>query len=121
MKLATAPRGTSSEPGANLGERGIWEMSKSKEGVDKREDAEMSRRDDQSSEIDQRLGAMGQTDYTGGRESSPEFPRRSTARRIAINDAEDVRNGDWESPRHFEREYRRGQSSRIDQERSSYR
>jgi CBS domain-containing protein len=98
-------------------------MSKSKEGVDKREDAESDRRAEQPSEIDQRLGAMGQTDYTSGRESSREFPRRSTARRIPINDA---RNRDWESPRDYERyserDYQRGrQLSRQDQERSSFR
>lgn len=36
---------------------------------------------EQRSNLDRRLGAKGQTDYTPGRESSREFPRRSTSMR----------------------------------------
>ncbi len=62
-------------------------MSRTREGKDPRQNAERqtetSQPDDQASpsQIDERLGARGQTDYTPGRESWREFPRRSTSLR----------------------------------------
>lgn len=61
-------------------------MSRSKEGFNK--DDENLNRTQQTTEptqnqtnLDERLGARGQTDYTAGRESHREFPRRSTSNR----------------------------------------
>jgi CBS domain-containing protein len=61
-------------------------MSKSKEGIDKNLNASdpNARRDvnePNAEEFDRKLGARGQTDYTYGRESSRDFPRRSTSKR----------------------------------------
>jgi CBS domain-containing protein len=59
-------------------------MSRSKEGMDKEKNASASRQTEDSSRpdyLDERLGAKGQTDYTAGRESWREFPRRSTSKR----------------------------------------
>ncbi|MGA9770946.1 MAG: CBS domain-containing protein [Blastocatellia bacterium] len=59
-------------------------MSRSKEGMDKEKNAATSRQADESSGsdyLDKRLGAKGQTDYTAGRESWREFPKRSTSLR----------------------------------------
>lgn len=57
-------------------------MSRSKESLDKEKNASASRQSEESSRpdyLDERLGARGQTDYTAGRESWREFPRRSTS------------------------------------------
>ena len=59
-------------------------MSRSKEGMDKEKNAATSRQADEPSRpnyLDERLGAKGQTDYTAGRESWREFPKRSTSLR----------------------------------------
>ncbi len=55
-------------------------MSRSKEGKDRDEAANAQATTPgagPATNIDQRLGAKGQTDYTPGRESSRDFPRRS--------------------------------------------
>lgn len=57
-------------------------MSRSKEGLDKEKNATVSRQGETPSRadyLDQQLGAKGQTDYTSGRESWREYPRRSTS------------------------------------------
>ena len=59
-------------------------MSRSKEGMDNEKNAATSRQPDEPSRsnyLDERLGAKGQTDYTAGRESWREYPRRSTSLR----------------------------------------
>ena len=59
-------------------------MSRSKEGMDNEKNAEASRQANEPSRsdyLDERLGAKGQTDYTAGRESGREYPRRSTSLR----------------------------------------
>jgi CBS domain-containing protein len=59
-------------------------MSRSKEGVDKQKNAATSGQAEEPSKsnyLDERLGAKGQTDYTAGRESWREYPRRSTSSR----------------------------------------
>jgi CBS domain-containing protein len=58
-------------------------MSRSKEGMDKEKNAATSRQPEPSGSdyLDERLGAKGQTDYTAGRESWREYPRRSTSLR----------------------------------------
>ena len=59
-------------------------MSRSKEGMDKEKNAATSRQADEPSRsdyLDERLGAKGQTDYTAGRESWREYPKRSTSLR----------------------------------------
>lgn len=59
-------------------------MSRSKEGIDKEKNQATSRQAEDPSRadyLDERLGAKGQTDYTAGRESWREFPRRSTSSR----------------------------------------
>ena len=59
-------------------------MSRSKEGMDKDKNAATSRGSEEPSRpgyLDERLGAQGQTDYTEGRESWREYPRRSTSLR----------------------------------------
>ena len=66
-------------------------MSRTREGKEPRQDLESqsdaAQTTDQASrsQIDERLGARGQTDYTGGRESRRDFPRRSTSRRERAN------------------------------------
>jgi CBS domain-containing protein len=60
-------------------------MSKSKEAIEReqnktaRQQNTESTFDQQSQSINQRVGAQGQTDYTPGRESARDFPRRSTS------------------------------------------
>lgn len=62
-------------------------MSRTREGKDPRPNEESQTETEQTadqasrSQIDERLGARGQTDYTSGRESRREFPRRSTSMR----------------------------------------
>src|SRR3954462_13672966 len=60
-------------------------MSRSKEGLNKGENLNRQQQTNEPTEnqtnLDERLGARGQTDYTGGRESYREFPRRSTSNR----------------------------------------
>jgi len=59
-------------------------MSRSKEGFDNEKNEAASRQTDDPSKsryLDERLGAEGQTDYTAGRESWSEYPRRSTSLR----------------------------------------
>jgi CBS domain-containing protein len=62
-------------------------MSRTREGKDPRQNAESQNETAQTadqtsrSQIDERLGARGQTDYTSGRESRRDFPRRSTSMR----------------------------------------
>ena len=62
-------------------------MSRTREGKEPRPNVESqtetSQTTDQASgnQIDERMGARGQTDYTPGRESWRDFPRRSTSRR----------------------------------------
>ena len=74
-------------------------MSKSKEGMDQEKNSAASQRVDQPSRsnyLDDRLGAQGQTDYTAGRESWHEFPRRSTSHR---HDEADSQSRDRYEPR----------------------
>jgi CBS domain-containing protein len=57
-------------------------MSRSKEGLDKEKNTSASRQPEGASKsdyLDERLGARGQTDYTAGRESWREYPKRSTS------------------------------------------
>lgn len=57
-------------------------MSRSKEGFDKDENSAVSRPTEEPSKsryLDERLGAEGQTDYTSGRESWSEYPRKSSS------------------------------------------
>lgn len=60
-------------------------MSRTREGKDSQPNIEPQEETTQTagqttgSQIDERLGARGQTDYTPGRESRREFPRRSTS------------------------------------------
>jgi len=59
-------------------------MSRSKEGLDKEKNTVASRQAQEPSKsdyLDERLGAKGQTDYSAGRESWREYPRRSTSLR----------------------------------------
>ena len=59
-------------------------MSRSKEGMDREKNAATSDQSEEPSKsnyLDERLGAKGQTDYTAGRESWREYPRRSTSLR----------------------------------------
>src|SRR5215216_1761685 len=60
-------------------------MSRSKEGFQNDENLNNSQQATDTTQnrtnLDERLGARGQTDYTGGRESHREFPRRSTSTR----------------------------------------
>ena len=59
-------------------------MSRSKEGMDNEKNAAASRQANEPSRsdyLDERLGAKGQTDYTAGRESWREYPKRSTSLR----------------------------------------
>lgn len=61
-------------------------MSRSKEGIDSNEEpnqqtTEPTSTKPQTGTLNERLGAHGQTDYTPGRESSREFPRRTTSAR----------------------------------------
>jgi CBS domain-containing protein len=58
-------------------------MSRSKEGMDKEKNAAMSRQAEPSKPeyLDERLGSKGQTDYTAGRESWREYPKKSTSLR----------------------------------------
>jgi CBS domain-containing protein len=63
------------------------EMSRTREGKDSQPNIEPQEETTQTagqttdSQIDERLGARGQTDYTPGRESRRDFPRRSTSLR----------------------------------------
>jgi CBS domain-containing protein len=60
-------------------------MSRSKEGFQNDENMNSSQQTNETtqnrSNLDERLGARGQTDYTGGRESYRDFPRKSTSTR----------------------------------------
>jgi CBS domain-containing protein len=61
-------------------------MSKSKEGMDQKiagndPNTERDLNQPAGDELNRKLGARGQTDYTSGRESSRDFPRRSTSMR----------------------------------------
>ena len=58
-------------------------MSRSKEGMDNEKNAATSRQPEpeRPDYLDERLGAKGQTDYTAGRESWREYPKRSTSLR----------------------------------------
>ena len=62
-------------------------MSRSKEGFQNDENMDSTQQTNEAtrnrSNLDERLGARGQTDYTGGRESYRDFPRRSTSARGA--------------------------------------
>ena len=60
-------------------------MSRSKEGFQNDENLNSTQQANEPTQdrtsLDERLGARGQTDYTGGRESYREFPKRSTSNR----------------------------------------
>ncbi|MFP5261975.1 MAG: CBS domain-containing protein [Blastocatellia bacterium] len=60
-------------------------MSRSKQGIQSDETANTNQQANEPAQnranLDERLGARGQTDYTGGRESYHDFPRRSTSAR----------------------------------------
>src|ERR1044071_6585747 len=58
-------------------------MSRSKEGMDNEKNAATSRQAEpsRSDYLDERLGAKGQNEYTAGRESWREYPKRSTSLR----------------------------------------
>jgi CBS domain-containing protein len=60
-------------------------MSRSKEGYQSDENLNNAQQETETTQnrtnLDERLGARGQTDYTGGRESYHEFPRKSTSAR----------------------------------------
>src|SRR5215208_3445625 len=60
-------------------------MSRSKEGFQSDEEQNNSQQANETAQnrtnLDERLGARGQTDYTGGRESYSDFPKRSTSTR----------------------------------------
>lgn len=89
-------------------------MSRSKEGMDKEKTAAASRQAEEPSQadyLDQRLGAKGQTDYTAGRESWREFPRRSTSTRG--KPASEVETRDLYDPS-LRREYQSQTGSRFD-------
>jgi len=79
-------------------------MSKSKEGMDKENNVAASRQTQQprrSGDLDDRLGAQGQTDYTAGRESWSEYPRRSTSFRRDESDRSSQNRYDLTSRRDY--------------------
>lgn len=80
-------------------------MSRSKEGIKKDENLNTSQQGIEptpnQTNLDERLGAQGQTDYTGGRESYREFPKRSTSNRRDENSYE--ARGYQETPRYGRR------------------
>lgn len=114
-------------------------MSKSKEGRDQERNVAASQQADtplSPGYLDERLGAQGQTDYTAGRESWSEYPRRSTSYRrdeserpsqgrydaTARRDYDGRNRTDWRerniSPyetRDDARRYSRGRANRYDQ------
>ena len=70
-------------------------MSRSKEGMDREKNAATSDQSEEPSKsnyLDERLGAKGQTDYTAGRESWREYPRRSTSLRGRSETGSESRN-----------------------------
>jgi CBS domain-containing protein len=60
-------------------------MSRSKEGIQGNQPGDTTKQANEPSQnrtnLDERLGARGQTDYTGGRESYRDFPQRSRSTR----------------------------------------
>jgi CBS domain-containing protein len=87
-------------------------MSRSKEGVKRDDNLNNTEQGTEPTQdrtnLDESLGARGQTDYTGGRESYREFPRRSTSNRKSDERSSEAR-GFQESPRY-------GNRSRYDYE-----
>jgi CBS domain-containing protein len=71
-------------------------MSRSKEGFQSDENLNNTQQTNETSQnrtnLDERLGARGQTDYTSGRESYREFPRRSTSNKRGEERSNEGRN-----------------------------
>jgi CBS domain-containing protein len=67
-------------------------MSKSKEAIEREQNKPAKQQhaestfNQQTDQFNQRIGAQGQTDYTPGRESARDFPRRSTSLRYRNED-----------------------------------